>query len=253
MKQYKIVHTTNLGMFKFHQVNRDFTTPDSRNRIRRIAESMKNDGLLPHAIVVTSKFIIVDGQHRLEAARIAGKGIYFMIDESISNTPKGIFDAAVKYNRDAKVWGKGDYINGIANQNNQDYKILQDFSDKYPMFSLTDKMFFLMNTGTKSVNKSDFANGKFKITNLNRAYEWANNLLQLQTYFPQGYNKATFVRTMLTIMEKKKEFKFEEFLHKVKLRPKSIKVCGDKKSYADMIEEIYNYKRRESDKLNLRF
>ncbi len=54
-------------------------------------------------------------------------------------------------------------------------------------------------------------------------------------------------------MEKKPDFKFEEFLHKVKLRPSSIYVCGDKKSYAEMIEDIYNYKRRNDEKLNLRF
>lgn len=253
MKQFKIVHTTNLGMFKYHQVNRDINNNESRNRIKRISESMKNDGLLPHAIVVTSKFIVVDGQHRLEAAKVAGKGVYFMVDESITNTPKGIFEAAKKYNRDAKVWSKGDYINGIANQNNENYQVLQEFSKKYPMFSLTDKMFFLMNTGTKSVDKVEFANGKFQINNLKKAHEWADNLLSLEPYFPKGYTKATFVRTMLTIMEKKKDFKFDEFLHKVKLRPTSLKICGDKKSYSEMIEEIYNYKRRSDDKVNLRF
>ena len=253
MKQFKIVHTINLGMFKYHQVNRDFTTPDSRNRIKRISQSMKDDGLLPHAIVVTSKFIVVDGQHRLEAAKTAGKGIYFMVDDNIPNTPKGIFEAAKKYNRDAKVWSKGDYINGIANQNNESYQTLQEFSKKFPMFSLTDKMFFLMNTGTRGVDKKEFADGKFQISDLKRANEWAQNLLSLQEFFPKGFNKATFVRTMLTIMEKKKDFKFDEFLHKVKLRPTSLKICGDKKSYSEMIEDIYNYKRRENDKLNLRF
>lgn len=253
MKQYKIVFTKNLGTFKYHEVNRDFTTIESQNRIKRIAESMKTDGLLPHAIVVTSKFSVVDGQHRLEAARIAGQGIYFMVDDSIPNTPKGIFAAAKKYNRDAKVWSKGDYIHGIAAQNNENYQTLQEFCKKYPSFSLTDKMFFLMNTGTKSVDKSEFADGKFQIVNLNKAHEWADNLLSLQEFFPKGYNKATFVRTMLTIMEKKKDFKFSEFFHKVQLRPNSLKMCGDKKSYSEMIEEIYNYRRRSDEKLNLRF
>ena len=240
-------------MFKYHQVNRDFTTTESQNRVKKIALSMKEGGLLPHAIVITSKGYVVDGQHRLEAARIAGKGIYYLIDESIPNTAKGIFNAAKQYNRDAKVWSKGDYINGIANQGNESYQVLQEFSNKYPMFSLTDKMFFLMNTGTKSVDKAEFADGKFQIVNLKRAHEWANNLLSLEPYFPKGYTKATFVRTMLTIMEKKKDFKFSEFLHKVKLRPTSLKICGDKKSYSEMIESIYNFKRREDEKLNLRF
>jgi hypothetical protein len=240
-------------MFKYHPVNRDFTKIESQNRIKKIALSMKEDGLLPHAIVITSKGYVVDGQHRLEAARSAGKGIYYLIDESIPNTGKAIFNAARRYNRDAKVWCKGDYIHGMAEQGSESYKVLQDFSDKYPMFSLTDKMFLLMNTGTRGVGKTEFADGKFEIADINKAHEWVNNLLSLQPYFPKGYNRASFVRTMLTIMEKKKSFKFSEFLHKLNLRPTSLKICGDKKSYSELIESIYNYKRREDEKLNLRF
>jgi hypothetical protein len=111
----------------------------------------------------------------------------------------------------------------------------------------------LQNSGTRHVDKQDFADGKFIVGDMDKAKEWANNLLQLKPYFEKGYNKSVFVRTLLTIMEKKSDFKFEEFLHKVKLRPSSIFMCGDKKSYAEMIEDIYNYKRRTDEKLNLRF
>jgi disulfide oxidoreductase YuzD len=250
---YKILYTTNLGMFKFSDVNRALDNPESKNRIKRIAESMKTDGLLPHPIVVTSKMIIVDGQHRVKAAEISNTGVYYLVDESIPSTSRGIFNAAKKYNRDAKVWSKADYIHGLSAQGNENYKILEEFGKKYPMFSLTERMFLLLNSGTKNVDRTDFANGKFKIGSLETADKWANYLLQLRPYFEKGYNKSVFVRTLLTILEKKPEFNFEEFMKKVKLRPASIFLCGDKKSYARMIEEIYNYRRRNDEKLNLRF
>lgn len=250
----KVLFTTNLGMFTFHEVNRDFETARSKNRIKRIAESMKRDGVKPIPIIVTrGKFYVVDGQHRLNAALEAGTGIYYIIDESIDETPAAIFKAAQEMNRDAEVWNKADYIHGLANQGNQNYKLLQFFGEKYPMFSLTERIMLLMNSGSKSVDKVHFADGKFEIANLKKAEQWAGYLLELKPYFDKGYNKSVFVRTMLTILEKKKEFKFEEFLHKVKLRPTSIKLCGDKKSYAEMIEEIYNYKRKTDEKVNLRF
>jgi|694.fasta_scaffold10764_20 hypothetical protein len=252
-KHLKSTYTTNLGTFRYHEVNRDFHNIESQNRIKRIAESMKTEGLLPHAIVVTSKFYVVDGQHRLEAARIAGKGIYFFIDEKIPNTAKGIFEAAKRYNRDAKVWSKKDYIHGYSEMGNESYTILEEFGKKFPMFTLTERLMLLQNSGTKHADKRLFADGKFAVGNVKTAEKWANYLLELKPYFENGYNKSNFVRTILTIMEKKKEFKFEEFLHKVKVRPTSIKLCGDKKSYAEMIEGIYNYKRRDDEKLNLRF
>lgn len=253
MKQFKVSHTTNLGMFKFHEVNRVFTTSMSKNRIKRISDSMKKNGLLLHPIIVTSKFIVVDGQHRLEAARIAGKGLYYIVDTSIPNTAEGIFNAAKFHNKDAKEWGKKDYIHGYAAQGKESYKVLEEFASKFPMFTLTEQIMFLSNSGTKHPEKSDFADGKFDVKNLKTAEKWANQVLELKPYFEKGYNKSVFVRTLLTIMEKKKGFKFDEFLHKVKLRPTSIVLCGDKKSYAEMIESIYNYRRRDDDKLNLRF
>lgn len=248
-----IVFTTNLGMFKFHESNRDFTNPESQNRIKRIAQSMKEDGVLPHAIVVTSKYIVVDGQHRLEAARIAEKGIWFMVDDTISNTAKGIFQAAKKYNRDAKVWGKGDYLNGLAKQGNENYQILDDFRKKYPMFSQTEAEMLLMNSGTKSMGKVAFGDGKFVVKDLKKATELANNLISLKPYFQEGYNRSVFVRTILTIIERKPEFSFDRFLHKVKLRPGMIYLCGDKRAYSEMIEELYNYRAHTADKLTIRF
>lgn len=249
MKKVSVLFTQNLGMFKFHDVNREV----DQLRVKRITESMKKDGLKLVPIIVTSRYIVVDGQHRLKAAMEAGKGIYYIVDDSIPNSTKGIFESARKFNQNMKEWGKKDYIHGFSEQGNESYKTLEQFSKEFPMFSLTERIMLLQNSGTRHVNKEEFADGKFVIENINVAREWANNLLQLKPYFEKGYNKSVFVRTLLTISEKKPEFKFDEFLHKVKLRPSSIYVCGDKRSYAQMIEEIYNYKRRSEEKLNLRF
>ena len=46
-------------------------------------------------------------------------------------------------------------------------------------------------------------------------------------------------------------FVFDEFLHKVKLRPNKLVPCGTVEQYVEMIEDIYNYKR--GSKVNLRF
>jgi ParB-like nuclease domain len=248
-KNVSVKFTQNLGMFKLHNVNREVDSP----RVKRITESMKKDGLKLVPIIVNSNFVVVDGQHRVTAAKEAGKGIYYIVDNTIPNTTKGIFEAARKFNQNMKEWGKKDYIHGFSEQGNKSYKTLEEFSKEFPMFSLTERIMLLQNSGTRHVDKQDFADGKFIVGDMDKAKEWANNLLQLKPYFEKGYNKSVFVRTLLTIMEKKPDFKFEEFLHKVKLRPSSIFMCGDKKSYAEMIEDIYNYKRRTDEKLNLRF
>ena len=248
---YIVLFTKDLNKFRFHEVNRKTTTPISTNRIKAIALSMKENGVFIDPVIITTKGWIIDGQHRVEAARITGKGIYYIVDETIPNTTKGIFDAARKYNQHAKVWGKGDYINGFAVQGNESYEKLEVFRQKFPQFTLTEQLMLMSNSGTNCIDKKDFAEGKFQVKNIKKAEEWAGHLLELKPYFEKGYNKSVFVRTLLTILEKKKEFKFEEFLHKVKLRPGSLYLCGDKRSYSEMIENIYNFKR--SNKINLRF
>jgi hypothetical protein len=253
MKKQSVMFTKNLGMFKLHEANRSLDNPVSQNRIKRIAASMKQEGLKLVPIIVTSKFIVVDGQHRLEAAKLAGCGIYYLVDDTIVNTTKGVFKAAATFNQNMKEWSKKDYIHGFSVQGNESYKVLEQFGKEFPMFSLTEQIMLLNNSGTRHCDKNEFSTGGFKVENLEVAREWANNILSLKPFFEKGYNKSVFVRTLLTIMEKKETFKFEEFLHKVKLRPSSIYMCGDKRSYAEMIEDIYNYKRRNDEKLNLRF
>jgi hypothetical protein len=254
-KTMKVVFTKNLGMFKFHEVNRETDKKDSAAKILRIKNSMINDGLLRHAIIVTSKFYVVDGQHRLLAATQAGKGIWFLVDESIPNTAKGIFEAAKKLNRDAKEWQKKDYLHGYSIQGNTSYTVLTDFIKKYPMFSLTECIMFLMNSTGKGtgMRRREFADGLFVANNVNLAEKWADYLLELKPYFEKGYNKSQFVRTIITLLEKKKKFDFKEFLHKVKMRPTCLKLCGDTRAYSELIEEIYNYRRPNDSKVPLRF
>lgn len=250
-KNFKVVYTTNLNQFRFVDTNRNYANKQSQNRIAEIAKSMKTNGVLPIPIIVTSKFYIVDGQHRVEAAKKAGLGVYYLVNDSIPNTPRAIFIAAQIINKHAKVWGKKDYIHGFAELGYESYEMLEQFSQKFPMFSITEQIMFLRNSGTDSVDKSKFAEGKFEVKNLKKAEELASKVLELKEVF-KGYNKSVFVRTLLTIIEKKKGFKLDEFIYKVKLRPTSLVLCGDKRSYSALIEDIYNYKRRESEKLNLR-
>lgn len=257
-KSKTILYTTNHGMFELVDVNREITDSQSVNQIIDISEDMKVNGFrYTEPIVVTrkdrnGKHKIVDGQHRYAAASAANVGIYYVVDEDIPLTKKGIFDAFIMYNKVKKKVRKNDYIHGHAEMGNENFKILQEFGEKYPTFSLTERMMLLQNSGTKHPETEQFQKGKFNIASLKTAESWANYLLQIKEYFPKGYNKSNFVRAILTIAERNKDFKFEEFIHKVKLRPGSIHLCGDKRSYSEMIEDIYNYRRRKNEQLDLR-
>lgn len=246
----KIQFTTNMGLFKISEVNRDFTTPRSKRRILRIAQSMKEVGFLPtQAITISPTGHVVDGQHRLQAAISLGIGVYYMVDTTIKNSTASIFQAAVRQNESQESWSKNDYIKGYVARGNKNYSTLKEFMGEFPMYSMTECMMFLQNSGTRHCSKVTFSQGLFQVEDLEKARQWASDILQLEPYF-KDYNSSVFVRTLLTIMEKEPDFSWENFIHKVKLRPGMIFRCGDKKSYSTMIEDLYNYRNRE--KLNLR-
>jgi hypothetical protein len=52
-------------------------------------------------------------------------------------------------------------------------------------------------------------------------------------------------------MFKNPNFELTEFLQKLKLQPTALVDCTSTEQYVSLIEEIYNYRRRE--KINLRY
>jgi hypothetical protein len=163
---------------------------------------------------------------------------------------KTSFDNIQDLNQGQKNWTKGDHIHGWVIKENENYVTLDRYLKKFPEFKLTEMLMFLNNT-SKSVTKEEFENGEFKVRSLNVANQWINNFQKLEPYFEKGYSKSIFVRAMLRVM-KKEQFNFDEFLHKVSVRPGMIHMCGTVDQYIEMIETIYNYNRR-GGKINLRF
>ena len=107
---------------------------------------------------------------------------------------------------------------------------------------------------TNSLSGSDrecFENGRFVTKNMDKAVEWAMNIMELKPLF-EGYNRSTFVRALVKTLTRCKDFSFEEFVRKVKVRPTNIHFCGSVDEYIKMIEEIYNFSRNKSGRINLR-
>ena len=104
--------------------------------------------------------------------------------------------------------------------------------------------------GVRVVNQKEvFEEGTWVGKDFNLAQEYANKLRMIKPYY-KGYNRSSFVGTM-TGLFRNKDFNFVEFLSKLKLQSQSLQDCASVAQYKLLIEDIYNYKRRE--KVNLRF
>lgn len=228
--------------------------------VKRLEESMEANGVLINPILVNARWEVIDGQHRLQACKNLNKHIYYLI---VGDYGIGEVQAL---NLNQKNWGQADYAKSFASMGYEHYQNLLDFQAKYDEFSLGSCIKLLQNsTSSKTIQrkrlegdrnisgesrqKQVFEEGTWEIDDYDLAVEWATYLRRLEKYY-DGYNRAGFVATMIGLF-RKEQFDKDEFLRKLNYQSNSLGDCSNVGDYLMLIEDIYNYKKR--DKVSLRY
>lgn len=234
------VHTTN-DYFLFKPID------GNRNKnllhINRLKKSMQVNYLFT-IIIVNENYEIIDGQHRFDVIKELNLPLNYVICNGYGLNEVHIL------NQNSKTWNSDDYLEGYCNLGYIDYLKYKEFKDRYG-FGHSECMTILngySNTVGTNATKIFFA-GELKIKNYNKSCELADKI-ELIGQFYNGYKRRSFVHALLNLF-KNKNFEFIELLQKLKIQPSALCDCTDIPQYISLIEEIYNYKRRE--KINLRF
>jgi hypothetical protein len=237
----RVYQTTEYSKFKFRDDNRTINP----NHVKNISRKMKSNGWFSGSyVIVNNKFEIIDGQHRVKAAMLANVPINYIMEKNTG------FESIRNLNSNQKNWNMGDHIHGYVAENNSHYVNLYKFMNEFPELKITECMMLCKNQYV-AIPRNTFEGGEFTVNDMDIARKWGNHIMELKKYFPKGYNRSIFVRALVRILSKKPNFIFEEFIHKVKLRPTSLVPCGTTEQYVELIETIYNYRRQE--KVNLRY
>lgn len=240
---FQVKYTTNLDMFKLMENNR----PVNHSRVKKIYQSMVKNGLLVQPITVNKKMEIVDGQHRYHSSKLSGLGIYYIQVDNYNE------EQVVQTNTNSQSWSRKDFLYYYVSKGNRNYIKLGEFMKQFPHFSLTDSMFLLTNGSFTNTKKEDFNNGNFKVSNYQKGVQWGEFITSLQRFFPEGYSRTIFVRSMISVLRKyENEFNTDEFIKKSEIVPHFYKICGNHGDYVRMIEDIYNFKRRNDNKIFIR-
>lgn len=237
-----LYETKDYEKFKFNPNNREI----KQGHVASLIKSMKEKGWIPGSYVIVNRlFEIIDGQHRTLAAIAANVPIRYAMEKNADD------DTMAELNKNQKNWQLSDHLNGFVKKEIPSYIKLDEFMKLFPDFKITEAMMFLSNQ-YKRVDRNTFEGGKFVAKDIKKAHRWAEQTMSLKPFFPERYNSSIFVRSLITCLSKP-VFKFDEFYHKVKLRPTSLVPCGTIEQYIELIENTYNYHRNNKDKINLRF
>lgn len=238
---YSVLVSNDYEMFKTLASNRKV----NNLHLRRLKASMQIKQLVI-PIIVNEQYQIIDGQHRLQACKELELPVYFII------TPGADMNDVHLANSVAKVWAVEDYLSSYCDMGLDDYVIYRKFRNKY-RFGHKENMLLLqggmyMRTGLQTVHQ-DFYQGLFRVTDLEYAYELADKIYQLEPLY-SGFMRRCFVCAM-NAANKNKSFDFEHFVKALGYQSRKLVDCVSTRQYLLLIEEIYNYKLGDKNRIRL--
>lgn len=234
-----IKNTKNYDIFKFLEGNRNIDT----KHVNSLIESIKNKNLLSvRPILVDEKFNILDGQHRLEAAKMLDLPIFYF---QISSDDKS---EIIKLNQNNKNWKLKDFLKFHSiNNNNKNYINILVTLNK---FGWCLEEFFIF---------SDFNIRKIKCRKIfeNGEYIFETNEDNLQTLFSSWNSFKQFVtekklehasaidslifKDSFCLFCKCTQVKIDQFWEKLRANPNLFFRCRNKDEYLDLFLKIYNH------------
>jgi hypothetical protein len=238
----KQVHTTtDYFLFKPMQGNRQL----NKLHLKRLKDAIEKNYLFT-VIIVNENYEIIDGQHRFQCISELSLPLHYIICKGY-----GLLEVQL-LNANSKNWNTEDYLTGYIDMGFEDYMLYKQFKDKYKFDHQSCITILSSSVRTSLANQNmydTFKMGKFKIVD----YQYSEGIAKkiwLMNGIYDGFLRKYFVFAIMRLL-KNPEFELTEFIAKLKLQPSAMTDCSSVDQYITLIEEIYNYKRR--DKVNLRF
>ena len=204
---------------------------------RLISDIQSGLNLLPYCPVVVypegTYWMIVDGQHRYEAAKSLGHPIYYVVCESLS-----LQDIA-KMNSKSDKWTLHDFLQCYLKIGSADYTILENYLQYYK-FNFAASCSLLM-YGTVNRSALDhFRNGTFNVNFQDKAEGVAKKVLSLFGRY-KFFNDKNLIHAVMKL-EEFGECDWEILGEKIKSQPNAMDKQLSWKGYAANIEKVYNYR-----------
>jgi len=228
MSNNKIYSTTDYGVFNKLRGNRSV----NELHVRRLVEAIKEKDLqIP--IIVDHDMNVLDGQHRLDAYKIVGNPITYIIKDKFE------LQDVRNVNSVNRKWTLTEYLMSYCKLGKKDYQLLEWFHRTYE-FGIAECVAMLNGKGYTNVNiLKEFRKGEFVIDDLEQGKTWAKNINACGEYF-QYYKKATFIKAMLSAM-KDKTFSFKIFFKRLSNNSSKLKNQGSRNDFIVNIERLYNH------------
>tara|TARA_Y100001951_G_C11244321_1_gene242443 strand:+ start:268 stop:1014 length:747 start_codon:yes stop_codon:yes gene_type:complete len=234
-----VIHTTeNYNAFNSLRGNRNIR----ERHVRNLVEAIRNKDMeLP--IIVDAKMNIIDGQHRLEAYKIVGHPIKYIIRDDLK-----IKDVRMLNSVQAK-WSMTEFLMSYCKLGNKEYALLEWFVRTYKL-NIKESIAMLNGKHYSDVRMlNTFKDGKFTITHLEQAKTWARRLREINEYFEFSRSQK-FIYAMLSCFVNK-SFNYKHWIKKLSINSVKLRVQASRNDYIVNIERLYNYNTNPKNRIKL--
>jgi len=236
-----MLKTTEYSIFNFREDNREKIDV---THINRLIESIKARNLLEmRPITVNQDMEVLDGQHRLMAAKKLGVPIYYKIETELK--AEDIITLNV-----TKHWTMGDYLNYYCKNGYVEYQKLLAFMTKN---QLPLRVAFNITQGKMKAAFNDYKTGKYVFNeeaaevDLDVCWQTIYYVHKMNGY--SAYTNSSRFWTAILKLVKNPDFNFEKWSFNLKKMVERIGHRAAVKDYLKTFQEIYNWRNAEKIKL----
>lgn len=233
--------TSDLSQFTFTEENRKVRN----DHLSELIESIRSCNLLEmRPITVNEKMEVIDGQHRLMAARHLGLPIYYKVEKNLDA------DHMIALNL-SRQWNHADYLNHYVQRGFPEYRKFQEFV-KSQQLRIPVALTLLMGNG-HSVRR-DFREGKFKF-NQEFTQDQLTNCRTTQDVIKRSngvshyLESAKFWKAIVTLVSHP-DFNLEKWLDNLKRFTTRFDMKATTADYLKLIMDVYNWRNPKKIHLN---
>jgi hypothetical protein len=245
MKTSAVQETADLSIFKVHPENREVEP----GHVNDLAESLKEHELFEiRPILVDRDMCVLDGQHRLAAAKELGIPVKYQI----VNDPNASQLIYILNAKAQKAWKRGDYLHYWCARRNENYLKLRAFM-KAKGTRLPETLAALGWTFGGGCAR-DFRDGKYifpdSLDEIDAVFEKAQRVIEYVETKALEKSSVRFVRgphfgRALFSFLGQKNVDAAVFLQKLPYRLELIKACTTLQEYTRLFVAIYNWKNKD--------
>ncbi|MFA9220280.1 MAG: ParB N-terminal domain-containing protein [Sediminibacterium sp.] len=227
MKQSLINETTKYDQFKLIDSNR----PVQPKHVQQLKKAIQKKNLLHlNPIIVDAKKNVIDGQHRLQAARELKLPVYYMVDDVINEG-----DIA-DLNTNKSNWSVDNYIDYWAKKGNENYIKLRKFIKQRP--DVQKSAIFRLMTTINTNATAAIRNGVYKYDNEKEA-QIVLTLVSDFSDFKYRFDRE-FIYAVNHCIDSG-EYDHNIMLKKIEAQPGKLERQKTSALYVELLERIYNY------------